>query len=451
MQPQNIACTLTVILFASAPATANGQVIRLMPELPGALIQPFPNSVSDDGRYVSATGFVASGRRAAIRWDTQTGQLLDLAATPIPGSVGLDTYAISADGSVIVGRSYTGGPDSQPFHWSESSGMTLIPGLPGGGFSTAIAVSADGNVVACESNDAIGQTGFRWTPGGAGGAEQLIREAPDSIDEVWGISRDGNVILGRSSSSLAGTRNGAGWVGSPPDPVIISNPDDARSVVFTDGSQDAEGVVGFAEFPAGYSQALLFFDGDFMFLDDPGAGEAGTRAVACDANASVIIGHRVETQTNFPDSLVWIDAAPAQTLRELLDARGVKLPSEYMLYGARGISGDGRFITAGLETLSGAFAGVLIDLSATVCSPADVTSTGATLSGQRGYGIPDNTVDLDDLGYFLNAWLGGDVTIADFTTTGATLEGQPGFGTSDGDVDLDDLGYFLNFWLTGCP
>lgn len=81
---------------------------------------------------------------------------------------------------------------------------------------------------------------------------------------------------------------------------------------------------------------------------------------------------------------------------------------------------------------------------------ADLTTTGATLPGQPGFGSPDGAVDLDDLGYYLNAWLLGDPSIADVTTTGATLPGQPGFGMPDGAVGLDDLGYYLNFWLLGC-
>ncbi|MEM9064320.1 MAG: GC-type dockerin domain-anchored protein [Planctomycetota bacterium] len=84
------------------------------------------------------------------------------------------------------------------------------------------------------------------------------------------------------------------------------------------------------------------------------------------------------------------------------------------------------------------------------CVP-DLTTTGATLVGQPGFGVPDTIVDIDDLGYFLGFWLPGDASVADVTTTGATLVGQPGFGVSDGVVDLDDLGYFLGFWLAGCP
>jgi len=47
--------------------------------------------------------------------------------------------------------------------------------------------------------------------------------------------------------------------------------------------------------------------------------------------------------------------------------------------------------------------------------------------------------------------VGPGETVADLTTTGATLQGQAGFGESDGVVDLDDLGFFLNFWLLGTP
>ncbi|MEM9064999.1 MAG: GC-type dockerin domain-anchored protein [Planctomycetota bacterium] len=93
---------------------------------------------------------------------------------------------------------------------------------------------------------------------------------------------------------------------------------------------------------------------------------------------------------------------------------------------------------------------ILCDLPGASCCQADLTTAGATLAGQAGFGEPDGLVDLDDLGYFLNAWLTGDAVVGDTTTAGATLEGQPGFGVPDGVVELDDLGYYLNLWLAGC-
>ncbi|MEM9064768.1 MAG: GC-type dockerin domain-anchored protein [Planctomycetota bacterium] len=91
----------------------------------------------------------------------------------------------------------------------------------------------------------------------------------------------------------------------------------------------------------------------------------------------------------------------------------------------------------------------IIDENFTICTP-DLTTSGATLPGQPGFGVPDEIVDLDDLGYFLGFFLNNDPSVADVTSTGATLAGQAGFGEPDGEVDLDDLGFFLNAWLVGC-
>jgi len=89
-----------------------------------------------------------------------------------------------------------------------------------------------------------------------------------------------------------------------------------------------------------------------------------------------------------------------------------------------------------------------VDAFAAPCG-ADLTSTGASLPGQPGYGEPDGVADLDDLGYFLNHWLMQDPS-GDTTTRGATIPGSPGSGEPDGRIEFDDLGYFLNLWLAGC-
>ena len=83
--------------------------------------------------------------------------------------------------------------------------------------------------------------------------------------------------------------------------------------------------------------------------------------------------------------------------------------------------------------------------------PGDLTTTGG-----GNPGVPDGTVDLADLLYFVNAWdadLGSPTpnpgSIADTTTTGG---GDP--GVPDGNVDLSDLLYYVNEWeggLSQCP
>ncbi|MEM9065994.1 MAG: choice-of-anchor tandem repeat NxxGxxAF-containing protein [Planctomycetota bacterium] len=137
-----------------------------------------------------------------------------------------------------------------------------------------------------------------------------------------------------------------------------------------------------------------------------------------------------------------IDVAPdpvTEDLREIASFSGfIDLNDNgELLFGAVFVDG-----TSGLFVID-AIAGPV------ACSPADLTTTGATLMGQPGFGVPDGEADLDDLGYFVGRFLANDPA-ADLTTTGATLMGQPGFGVPDGVIDLDDLGYFLGVWLEGC-
>ena len=55
-------------------------------------------------------------------------------------------YDISADGSVVVGQSYSSS-GREAFRWTADGGMTGLGDLPGGTFSSdAYGVSADGSV-----------------------------------------------------------------------------------------------------------------------------------------------------------------------------------------------------------------------------------------------------------------------------------------------------------------
>jgi len=57
----------------------------------------------------------------------------------------------------------------------------------------------------------------------------------------------------------------------------------------------------------------------------------------------------------------------------------------------------------------------------------------------------DGVVDGADAAFFA-----ADPCIGDVTTSGATIPGQPGFGVPDGVVDGDDLSFFIGFWQQGC-
>lgn len=82
---------------------------------------------------------------------------------------------------------------------------------------------------------------------------------------------------------------------------------------------------------------------------------------------------------------------------------------------------------------------------------ADQTTSGGVSLGFRGYGSSDGVVDIDDLAYFLGAWVISDAARADLTSFGASQAESDNAYVPDGEVGLDDLGFYVNAWLRGCP
>jgi probable HAF family extracellular repeat protein len=103
-------------------------------------------------------------------------------------------YAVSADGSVVVGKSENAAGRFHAFRWTESGGMQDLGTLPGGRYSYAFAVSADGSVVVGWATNAAGyDRAFRWTA--SGGMQDL---GTLGGDRSWanGVSADGSVVVG---------------------------------------------------------------------------------------------------------------------------------------------------------------------------------------------------------------------------------------------------------------
>ncbi|MEM1329592.1 MAG: GC-type dockerin domain-anchored protein [Planctomycetota bacterium] len=80
---------------------------------------------------------------------------------------------------------------------------------------------------------------------------------------------------------------------------------------------------------------------------------------------------------------------------------------------------------------------------------ADTTTSG-TNPGDSGFGLPDGTVDVADLTYFVEQWLDGNTAVADVTTAN-TNPGDPGYGVPDGSANTSDLTFFVEQWVAGCP
>ena len=150
--------------------------------------------ISGDGNsivgYGSAPNTPAS---AALLWTSSMG-LTSLGFLPDdqPDILNVSqsfSYAISADGSTVVGSSSStvhADRGSQAFRWTQGEGMVPLGILAGEFDSTATAVSVDGSVVVGTS----GLNAFLWTA--ASGMQPIGQFLPTAV------SADGKVVVGTS-------------------------------------------------------------------------------------------------------------------------------------------------------------------------------------------------------------------------------------------------------------
>jgi probable HAF family extracellular repeat protein len=180
-------------------------------DLPGGasgVPRGYARGVSADGRWVVGIGESPSGTEA-WRYDTHTGQFQGLGDLP-GGTFASYAYAVSGDGSTIVGQSYAADGNQQAFRWSQGTGMVAMGYLPYSAGTTpassAEAASFDGSVIVGWSRSSAagnnGQEAYRWT---AQTGMQPLGDLPGGAFQSWayGVSADGRVVVGRAS--IAGT------------------------------------------------------------------------------------------------------------------------------------------------------------------------------------------------------------------------------------------------------
>jgi probable HAF family extracellular repeat protein len=245
-----------------------------------------PVAVSSNGSVIIGTSYSASGVGQAFRWTAGSGMV---GLGYLPGGTNSSASYLSADGSVIVGTSYSAS-GGQAFRWTAGSGMVGLGNLPGGTNISAAGLSADGFVIVGTSYSASGDQAFRWTA--ASGMVGLGYLPGDTNSQASAISADGSVIVGASISAIKD--RAFRWTAGL-GMVALGTNNSGASCVSSDGSV----IIGYYEngmfrWTAGSGMQNLY---DFLVAN--GADPAGIYLGELDsavmsANGNTIFGYGID-------------------------------------------------------------------------------------------------------------------------------------------------------------
>ena len=268
-----------IVFVGLAGVSAKAAGFQGLGDLPGGSFYCWAWGVSADGSVVVGRSSSASGGEA-FRWEG--GEMAGLGDLP-GGSFGSYAYGVSADGLVVVGGSKSGG---EAFRWTDLNGNGLadpnekldyhpefgLGDLPGGSFgSRAWGVSADGSVVVGRSRSASGGEAFRWTDLNGNGLvdpnEKLdyhpefgLGDLPGGGFESWafGVSADGSVVVGHSFS--ASGYEAFRWTQATGMVGLGDLPGGEFWSEACDASADGSVVVGVSESASGYGFRAFIWD-----------------------------------------------------------------------------------------------------------------------------------------------------------------------------------------------
>ena len=392
---------------AISSAHAQTATFRLIPNALGA------NDMSPDGRWI--VGTVDAGNcipGGGYRYDALNDIMLML-----PGP-GYDAYAVSDDGTVILGAMPDPATDAEiaaiwresTNEWESLGALPLAMQCPS--LSTAYELSGDGSVAVGLSWEGCNGRGFRWTE--ANGMEELEVLANGS-NRASVVSADGSVMAGFAQGSF--DRTPAIWGASlngeladPPNGNVVGE--------FFGISDDGSVLLGAATVEEGSNGRAVKWtsEGGFEVIGDGSVFSAWVGQAIDIADNGTIVGFDVF----LTNRQAWIQPkgeGDLQQLRGYATGLGAEIPPGLQIEVAQAISTDGSRII-GHGFCSG---GWIIDIQESPACAADLNG--------------DGVVDGADLASLLAAW--------GSTNNPADLNG-------DGVVDGADLASLLSLWNATC-
>lgn len=339
--PQNTArfrgtATALVSILAGL-ATAPAMAQELETHLADGTFETSASAVSADGSVVVGRTLASTleGDRA-FRWTADDGfeQLTDTRSF---------ANAVSADGTVIVGSIGIHG-STRAFRWTEAGGLMEVDLLDGGISADAYGVSHDGAVIVGRS---LGEgnlaTAVRWSADGA--AESLGMLEGGNRSTAYGVSGDGLVIVGESSSGTSGPWQEAfRWTEATGMVELgkLNNSDQSQARA---ASFDGSVIVGWARDGETQQQTAMRWTEE-TGMESLGILNDGTMSIAYDVSDDglVIVGSAADgADNNITRGFRWTSDSSIQTVEDWLREAGADIASN-VTRNAYGVNEDGTVI-----------------------------------------------------------------------------------------------------------
>jgi len=355
-------------LVSASAASAGEPAFQGLGDLPGGQFFSVATDISANGGTIvgySSSSNTIPGRFEAFRW-TATG-MVGIGDLP-GGEFNSQAFAVSANGSVITGRATSTTPGSEAFRWTQAGGMQGLGhlGVQQGEFAATSFgedISADGSVIVGRSPSlsapVLNHEAFRWVDLNGNGlvdANEKLNSNPGFglgdlpglggfRSEAFGVSADGSIVVGLSVSGVgeafrwtqAGGMVGLGFL---PNATFLTS--QARGV-----SDDGLVVVGDSN-PGNTACRWTPTTGIAALGVLP--GHTQSIALAASADGSVIVG-----RSGSSGAFVWDANNGIRDLKATLENEfGLDLTG-WTLTSAEGVSADGLTIVGGGQNPSGNF------------------------------------------------------------------------------------------------
>ena len=318
----------------------------------------FPLAVSADGTVAVGSCRTLSFRPAPMAFVWIRGQGVIHLAEPLPSqALPISVNAVSPNGDMVVGTAQDLGRGNEGYIWGRDRPTTGLGNAPGTS-SIPTGLAPTGLVVGTMET-AMGIKPFRWT---AKDGLQLLPGLPPGLQaEVYGISSDGNVIVGRAW--LTGSQRTRGWAFRWTESEGFRNLEPPRGDDYfigstaTDVSSGGQVVVGDNIFD-GRRQAFRWTSDRGMVPLGILKGEKASEATAISGDGRVVLGQSGSRP------FWWDEARGLRDLRAVLETDyGMEQALQgWQLESVNAISADGRVLAGQGRNPTGEPEGWIIEL-----------------------------------------------------------------------------------------